>query len=435
MLKLGTKCGQVYNAKQVKAVRDELKEYAHRFPLDGDIDIWELGQDEEETSLPAPRRSKARIAPDSYPAAAFVEVCRAAASEIAKDLMRLCLDPATCVEAGFWYFANLGRCLRDCLISWTDARSQGVVTELGRQVRETLDYSLASRCLTIIEGDARTGKTFAATAWCEQNPGRARYVQVPSSSDDAGFYRAIARSLGVSINLNSKAHELRDRIEDVLQSGDLLLCLDEAHYLWPHSNYREALPHRVNWVMTALVNHRVPVCLITTPQFQRMQKRIEERTRWTSEQFIGRIGHYQKLPGSLSENDLAAVAKSLLPEGDTKSLQLLVAYAISSAKYLAAIESIVRRARYLVGNEDRSNMTLAHVKRAIRDSVIPSDNALAEAFGASARTILNRDLKGAEKPLQTSRTTAARMSGGEDLPVEKFDGRNGLSRSAPVMPA
>src|SRR5437867_658586 len=95
MLKLGTKCGQVYNAKQVKAVRDELKEYAHRFPLDGDIDIWELGQDEEETSLPAPRRSKARIAPDSYPAAAFVEVCRAAASEIAKDLMRLCLDPAT----------------------------------------------------------------------------------------------------------------------------------------------------------------------------------------------------------------------------------------------------------------------------------------------------------------------------------------------------
>src|SRR5262249_44674909 len=149
-------------------------------------------------------------------------------------------------------------------------------------------YTLQSRCLTLINGLARTGKTFAARAWCDLHPGRARFAQVPASTDDIGFFRSIARSLGVSINLNSKAQELRNRIEQVLQTGDLLLCLDEAHYLWPHSNYRDALPNRLNWIMTALVNHDVPVCLVTTPQFLADQKRIERKTGWTSEQFVGR---------------------------------------------------------------------------------------------------------------------------------------------------
>jgi hypothetical protein len=334
---------------------------------------------------------------------------------------------------GCWHFDGLKECLQGYFRSWVAARSKAVVTDLGRQVYETLDYTLESRRLTVIEGLARTGKTFAAKAWCEQHPGRARYVQVPSSSDDAGFFRTIARSLGVSINLNSKAHQLRDRIEDVLQTGDLLLCLDESHYLWPQSNYREALPHRINWVLTALVNHGVPVCCVTTPQFLQMQKRVEERTRWTSEQFIGRIGHYQKLSDNLSANDLGAVARSLLPEGDAKSIELLVAYATGSAKYLAAIESIVCRARYLAGRERRSKVTLAQVKSAIRESVIPSDKALAEALQGKARSIRNGSRKRVEMPLQRPGRDEAN-SQEEDFAARGSDrARNLPIRTAPAL--
>src|SRR5690606_33805829 len=112
--------------------------------------------------------------------------------------------------------------------------------------------------------------------------------------------------------LSWKAVQLRDRIEETLQAGHLLLILVEAHYCWPTSNSRFACPSRVTWLMTALVNQRVPVALISTEQFLRTQKVMEARTHWTSEQFTGRIGHYEKLPNNLTTEDLAKVAKALL---------------------------------------------------------------------------------------------------------------------------
>lgn len=259
-------------------------------------------------------------------------------------------------------------------------RKSFVVTEVGQLIYETLDYTCESGCMSLVDGVARTGKTFAAKAWCQENPGAARYVQVPSTNDDIGFFRAIAKGIGVSVNLNSKAQELRQRIEEALQIGGITVVFDEAHYLWPNSLYRDALPGRINWIMTALVNFGVPVCLVTTPQFIRSQKKIESKSSWTSEQFIGRIGHYQKLPQSLSETDLTKVAKSLHPAGTDPEIEILVRYAQGSAKYLAGIESLMKRARYLAGKAQRTKVTFADIKRAIRESVIPSDTALSEAM-------------------------------------------------------
>jgi hypothetical protein len=168
--------------------------------------------------------------------------------DLEKLLAGLCLNPKSKIESDL--FPNLFPALQECrrqLIE--EVRTKRVVTTLGQQVFDTLDYALKGRCLVLIEGLARTGKTFGTKTWCELHPGQARYIQVPSTNDDFGFFRAIARSLGVSINLNSKAQQLRDRIEDVLQHGDLMPVFDEAHYLWPQRNWREALPARINWIM------------------------------------------------------------------------------------------------------------------------------------------------------------------------------------------
>jgi hypothetical protein len=132
--------------------------------------------------------------------------------------------------------------------------------------------------------------------------------------------------------------------------------------------------------MTALVNKQVPVCLVTTPQFFLGQRAVEKGTHWTSEQFTGRIGHYQKLPDSLSERDLFAVAHAALPEGDEVSIEMLVRYAQGSAKYLAAIESAARRARFLAKKAGRDGVIRRDVKSAIADSIIPSDSTLAKAL-------------------------------------------------------
>jgi histone H3/H4 len=332
--------------------------------------------------------------------------------QLRSELERICLDPAV----GFNTNGRFKHFLWSPLLQYqaqhiAQQRAATVVTELGKIVNATLDYALNSHCMVLIDGLARMGKTFAAKAWCQQHPGRARYVQVPSTNDDIGFFRAIAKGIGVSININSKAQELRQRIEDALQPGDLAVVFDEAHYLWPNSHYRLARPNRINWIMTALVNHGVPVALVTTPQFIRTQKEVERKSSWTSEQFIGRIGHYERLPDRLSQNDLAKVARALLPEGDRKSIETLIAYAEASAKYLAGIDYAVRRARYLAAKENRNAVSFTDIKLAIQENVIPSDSALTQTLRQTIKS-QTRFGNGAAASMQPGGNAAAeRLTG------------------------
>ncbi len=260
--------------------------------------------------------------------------------------------------------------LREYQASYIKTKSSVFTTALGQKVSDVLDYTFFSRGLTLMEGEARTGKSFAARAWCEQHPGLARFVEVPPSNDDSGFFRALARGLGLGNFLKYKVCDIRERVESVLLTGDLLLVLDEAQRLWPQRNLRHCFPGRVVWVM-AMANHGVPIAMVSTPQFLTTQRAVE-KTGWNSAQLTGRIKHYEPLPTDLSNEDLMAVAKSVLPEADNKALRALAIY----ARYLAAIDSISTRARYLALKDGRSAATTADVKKAMRESVIPADNKL-----------------------------------------------------------
>jgi hypothetical protein len=255
-------------------------------------------------------------------------------------------------------------------------------------VGEVLDYTAFSRGLTLIEGEARRGKSFAARKWCEQHPGKARFIEVPTGNDEIGFFRELARGLGVGNFLNYKAVEIRARVESVLLTGDLVLVLDEAHRLWPQRNLRYAYPSRISWVM-AMANHNVPICCIATPQFIEMQKVAEAQGRWNSAQLTGRILHYEPLPSELSEEDLYAVAEAVLPEAETKVLISLAQYARGSDRYLAAIDSISTRARFLAARAGRRDITSGDVRTAVKESVIPADRRLNMALAMGKKSKRN----------------------------------------------
>src|ERR1035437_6034360 len=225
---------------------------------------------------------------------------------LVSDLEQLCLDPRSAL-------ADVWAALDDYRGKWISELPAYPETAVSRKVAEALNYSQSSRTLALIDGPARIGKTFAARAYCERSGGLARYVQIPCSNDEASFFRAIGQALGVSSSLQLKAGEIRARVDEVLQAGDLMLVFDEAHYLWPQHWRPYASPFRVNWINTALVNHNVPVALVTTPQFYASQQRVERLTYWTSEQFIGRIGHVERLPNRLGRADLVKVAEAIAP--------------------------------------------------------------------------------------------------------------------------
>jgi hypothetical protein len=271
--------------------------------------------------------------------------------------------------------------------SWIASRPRCVQTDIGRRISAALDYTLAARCCTVIDGASRIGKTFAVKQWVENTAGRARYAQIPSTNDDIGFFRAIGIALGVSCSLQLKAAEIRARIEDVLQRGDLMLALDEGHYCWPQNWQRYAAPARVNWLMTALVNYKVPVALITTPQFYAAQKRVETLTGWNSDQFNGRIGHVERLPERLDYKDLLAVAKAMLPGIDTETLGHLSTLAECSSKHLATIDAVASRATWMASKDGRTVVKASDIKNAVRENISPMRLADRPAWRSEQKTL------------------------------------------------
>lgn len=296
-----------------------------------------------------------------------------------KDLTKLCVDPDTGsggTLSNEWGTVEAARKYRAAHIKEIGA---GFNTALGKKIFEVLDYTSFSRGLTLMEGEARTGKTFAARTWCEQRAGAARFVEVPPGNDESGFFRALARGLGIGSFLQYKAREIRERVESVLLSHDITLVLDEAQRLWPQRNLRYGFPGRIVWVM-AMANQSVPIAMISTPQFSQVQQAVE-KNGWNAAQFTGRIKHYEPLPRDLSKEDLMSVAKSVLPEADTKVLRALAIYARNSARYLAAIETISTRAHYLAMKSGRDASTTEDVRTAMQESVIPSDTRLVSNLG------------------------------------------------------
>ncbi len=254
MQKFGIKPGKIYSAAQVKILREEFGIDKSDMRLFGEISEGYLADclsalSDENNDAYEMARLEAEEQPKSYPLTQFQSLCvTAARNELEKHLLSLCLDPAMAVSDGRpWYFPTLISTLREFQAGWIAMRQPEVVTSIGEKICEALEYAVARRKLVIIDGMARTGKTHAAKAWCGLNPGIVRYVQCPASNDDISFFRAIALSLGVSVNLNAKAQDLKMRIEDTLREGSLTLVIDEAHYLWPQQRYyRNSTPTRIN---------------------------------------------------------------------------------------------------------------------------------------------------------------------------------------------
>jgi hypothetical protein len=380
MLAMHLKHDQTCTAAQVKKIKEGMPfEESAQYPLRGEFSGNELLEvcngDEIEN-----RKADGR--PTSYPASAFRFSCHLAANaQLEKHLAGLCLNPESSLKYGPWYFPSLIETLHEYKAEFTRIKSAGaVVTALGKIIYDTLDYTAYCRGLTLMQGEARTGKSHAARAWCEQRPGLARFIEVPPSNDEISFFRALSRGLGLGSFLNYKMGEIRDRVESVLLTGNLVLVLDESQRLWPQKNYRYGFPSRIIWVMT-MANAGVPIAMVSTPQFIQTQKAVE-KTGWNSAQLTGRISHYESLPPNLSAEDLMAVAKAALPEVGADVLEVLATYAQTSARNLAAIDSISKRARYIASRAGRAAATTGDVRTALKESVIPADSKLHDALAS-----------------------------------------------------
>jgi len=78
------------------------------------------------------------------------------------------------------------------------AKSDFVLTTIGKEVFETLDHALAIGKMVVIEGESGSGKTTAVEAWCAQHQGQARFVSLSGITHKTGFFRQLATAIGLA---------------------------------------------------------------------------------------------------------------------------------------------------------------------------------------------------------------------------------------------
>jgi hypothetical protein len=306
-----------------------------------------------------------------------VRYCQnAAREELAGYLAEICRDEGPFLPPP--WLPDLAECL-NAMIGDSDSVGSrpSAETAVSRAIRSSLDFTHRQRCLSVVWGGARIGKTHSSRAWVERHVGVARFVEVPSSNDILTLLRSVAAALGIVGGERLPRCELRAKIFETLRDGGPTLVLDEAHRMWPDIRQDRGLPRRVEWLME-VVNMGTPVALVALPDFWTRMAQTA-KTGWRSEQFIGRVKQEVELP-ALTTHDFRSVTKTLLPEANARGIDVIATYAELSNRGLGGIERVVLRAKYIAQQSGRQNVSFNDVESAFKESVAPSETALKAAL-------------------------------------------------------
>lgn len=440
----GIKPGQRYNAEQVRAVRKELRfaipagmgswgersYWKKKFPLKEETDseedssaygdprgFVEMLLDRGEAPR-SPQRTGNPKAPTSYPAEAFVQICREHVEKaLPKFLVELCVNPRMEVVADDEPGGVVRLDRQELLTRWTSevkesecgparlpgfqdivgalfdyqqqyeaqARQEYAMTTIGRKVFEALDYTLKTECMVLIEGDSGVGKSEAEKAWCDLHRGQARYVKLKGINTKRAFFTALAKPLGVGHTANMSPEKIQVRVESFLEKSGIMLVIDEAQYCWPQGRRIYKEPELINWLNTACANEGIPVALVATQDFTARRQAVEEQTGWNSFQLRRRLRQVFKLPATPTNADLAMVARKLLPQATDAMVGYIAGYAVASKGRMQAVVDAIDDARLLAQDAGRERISAADLKRAIEDFRAPSDAAQKRVFAPAAK--------------------------------------------------
>lgn len=368
------------------------------FPPDED----EAGDYHDEDHAWSRRRKKSRssVGPRVFTVAYLVGRCARYAEDLAGALKLACCCPekptprgpvepsTTLADAAPWYFPDVFECVRQMMAEHAQERLAPIAcTSVATCLFNAFEDAGELRHMLLALGEHRIGKSTIARAWCNAYPGRARYVEIPEGNDDENFFRAFSKALGLASGASVQNRQMRDNLQRMLHRVPILLVCDNAAFFWPRSNRREALPKRIEWLTSTLVDHGVPVVLLAAPEFADDQRTIVKKTGWDLELFRSRVAETVYLSGKLSKQDVLTIGEHTLKGFSPDALEVIAKLVSTSERGMAVFEPTHRRASLIARRNGRDVVKKQDVLAAISDHIGPTERLLkAGAEGADLAT-------------------------------------------------
>lgn len=237
-------------------------------------------------------------------------------------------------------------------------------TVVSRKVRNAVKFGSQSAQLIEVIGKTRMGKTIAAAREFFRRLDESAWLHCPRPGPELHFGYACAKAVGVAAGSTTlKISQLLPKIESCFGPRKIrFLFIDEGHRLWPSDLRNE--PKRIEWLRDLWELQGVTVIILATPQYSETfdEAMRDARYGWASGQWDGRIQRYH-LADTMTDNDLATVARHHLPTGTPEIITTLVDQAKSSEGFCGAMVKAIQRAKF-IASETGKPLCLDHIKTA-----------------------------------------------------------------------
>jgi hypothetical protein len=349
MAKFGEPPGGVYGNANAGKILEELREHPERMPED---DVY--FEDRDFAPIPANQRTWARM--------------KTLCSEKAGCLLKRSIVDG--LKQGFISDPECFQDLSGALAAYVarqgaEESARFYKTNIGKAVWETLEWCIAERRPVCVIGREGRGKSEAARACFRAHRGEAVIFTVPGNGTKDAIFRELAGAVGLP-NRNAKtALKLAWLTADFLRRSGLALFIDEAHFLLMRRG-QGGRPEMLDWLDSVLVDHGVPVALISTPQFFKDLGSMERRTGWNAGQFLRRFaGRCTELPEQTARVDLLAISARELPLAGERLQAQSVDYASRIGRDVSGLGDLIKESRIFAREAGRSEASPKDVQSAV----------------------------------------------------------------------
>jgi hypothetical protein len=248
------------------------------------------------------------------------------------------------------------------LPAFDEALCQIADTSISRKVCNA--FTMATRKPQIIEivGKTRMGKSIAGRHRFLGNLHRAAWLHTPKAGNERDFLIGLAVALGVTAPTAYKPGDLIPKLLACFGPNriSVLIC-DEGHRLWPVDAHVE--PKRIEFLRDLNEMRGVAVLILATPQSSAaLADAMRNNARWAPGQWVGRSPAFD-LPDTMTNEDLAAVARHHAPDADAEAIEQLVQHAQASEGFCGMMVKVIERARH---RTDGAPLTAQAVQEAAR---------------------------------------------------------------------
>lgn len=193
-------------------------------------------------------------------------------------------------------------------------RADFVETPITQLIWAGLDYAVANRSITLIEGESGHGKTLATEVWARldrNNHGKTVRIEANAIGGTRVFVGEVCKATGG--NKNAAVGQMRDHCFRSFNEHRMLI-VDEAARLLPTD--RRSLPEKIEFLRELHDRTGCALALIATT---RLEQELNKGT-YIFEQVLGRIGMPIRLPRLLGEAAVRPIVVQYFPRPSARLL-------------------------------------------------------------------------------------------------------------------